>query len=144
MQERQGSAPRATPGSSQATPGAGATPGQATDTDGDTDEDDGEVDINKVNEALFIKGGAHSSKAPDLGSIKPRIGQDLNVIDDNLDLENANYDTIPVRPEESTLSRLSHADFYPHPHPNRSPWTWKSTQMPLNLLPSNALSFWCS
>ena len=107
MQTRQASAPRATPGSSQAaTPGTSKPAGLDAGTDDDTDDDACVVDINKVNEALYIHGGAQSTKAPDLGSIKPRIGQDLNVIDDNLDLENANYDTLPVRPEESTLSRL--------------------------------------
>ena len=77
------------------------------------------ADISRVNEALHIHGGAHSQRAPDLQNLTPRIGQDIQVIDDCLDLETADFDCLPVRPEEHTLQNLSHRDLLPPPssHP---------------------------
>ena len=126
MQTRQASVDRATPGSSafSATPGtsqSARTGTPAPGPGGQQGDSDGEeaTDIIRVNEALHICGGAQSQKAPDLNNIAPRLGQDIQVIDDELDLESADYDCLPVRPDEASLKRLTHKELLPPPssHP---------------------------
>ena len=69
----------------------------------------------KVEEACFILGGMQSQKAPDLDNLPTRIGQNIIPEDKFLDFESADFDNLPVRPEESTLRRLTAAELLPPP-----------------------------
>ena len=56
-----------------------------------------------------------SQKAPDLDNLPTRIGQEIIPEDKFLDFEAADFDNLPVRPEESTLRRLTAAELLPPP-----------------------------
>ena len=71
-------------------------------------------DLGRVHEAVQNAGGAPTQKPPDLAKIAPRVGQDLEVIDSVIDYEQEDF-SVPDRPEESNLRRLTHTELLPPP-----------------------------
>ena len=67
-------------------------------------------DLSMVQEALEATGGSNTQKPPDLTTIQARTGQDLNILDDELDFSQEKFEDIPVRPEESSLKKLTQSE----------------------------------
>ena len=72
-----------------------------------------EVKADLVRARIALKGGIGSKNPPDLTAIKPRVGQNLEVFDNVLDFDD--LETLPTRPAESSLPRLTSKDLLPPP-----------------------------
>ena len=70
-----------------------------------------QLDLMAVRAAVEKAGGLVSQKPPDLDKQKPRIGQELEVLNEALDIGDE-IDT-PERPEEHTLPKLSSRELLP-------------------------------
>ena len=113
--KRQQSPTSDTPRSSE-----GGTPAgehQKPDEDGsppiDEDEQQREHDRQRIRSALEAVGGLQSSKAPDLDNIQQRVGQQVEVIGEEIDFDED--EVIPQRPAEHTLRRLTREELAPPP-----------------------------
>ena len=70
-----------------------------------------QLDLIEVRNAVERVGGLVSQKAPDLDKMKPRIGQELEVINEALDIGEEIF--IPERPAEQSLPKLSSRNLLP-------------------------------
>ena len=113
MGARQDTGPQATPGSST----QGATPGTqgASDAFLDPRAEQQIKDLCMVQVALEAQGGASTQKLPDLDTLQARKGQELNILDAEIDFITETFSDIPVRPQESTLKKLTQSELLPPP-----------------------------
>ena len=118
---RQDSRSQATPQTSTpgTTPGTAGTPQYTVDPGQSTSAGSGPsagqvLDLTKVCEAVQNSGGAPTQKPPDLDNLTPRIGQDLKVVNSTLNYEEEDF-TVPARPDEASLRRITHAELLPPP-----------------------------
>ena len=72
-------------------------------------------DLSMVQVALEANGGASTQKPPDLDTLQARTGQDLCILDDEIDFSAETFADIPVRPAEATLKRLTQSELLPPP-----------------------------
>ena len=70
-----------------------------------------QLDLLQVRQAVELAGGLVAQKAPDLDKMKPRVGQDLEVLNEVLDI--GEQILAPDRPEEQSLHRLTSRDLLP-------------------------------
>ena len=61
-----------------------------------------------------LGGGTPTQRPPDLTNLAPHVGQNIQVVDSVIDYDEEDY-TVPVRPQESTLRRLTQAELLPPP-----------------------------
>ena len=111
-----------TPGSShQATPGD-PSPGEQAGTPGMSSEmallrtdppvlTQVQIDLQNVRNAVEQAGGLVSQKPPDLEKMKARVGQDLEILNEVLDIGDQVF--APERPDEQTLHKLTTKDLLP-------------------------------
>ena len=72
-------------------------------------------DLSMVQVALEAQGGASTQKPPDLDSLQARTGQALDILDTEIDFSKETFSDIPVRPQESSLKKLTQSELLPPP-----------------------------
>ena len=70
-----------------------------------------QLDLIEVRKAVEKAGGLVAQKAPDFDKVKPRIGQELEVLNETLDIGDEIF--LPERPAEHTLPKLTSKDLLP-------------------------------
>ena len=70
-----------------------------------------QLDLLEVRQAVENAGGLVSQKPPDLEKQKARVGQELEILNEALDIGDEMY--IPERPAEHTLPKLTSKDLLP-------------------------------
>ena len=110
-----------TPSSHQATPGdltpeeQAGTPGMSGDMallgTGPPVLTQVQIDLQNVRKAVEQAGGLVSQKPPDLEKMKARVGQDLEILNEVLDI--GEQVIAPERPDEQTLHKLTNKDLLP-------------------------------
>ena len=73
------------------------------------------TDLDRVVDAVSYTGSLVSQRPPDLANLTSRVGQQTTAVDNTLDFENVTFDDIPVRPEESSLRKLTNSELLPPP-----------------------------
>ena len=113
-----GSTTQGTPGTTPGTTDRHATPGEGITTQMEQMGSGSapiptqvQLDLIQVRQAVEQAGGLISQKAPDLEKMKPRIGQDLEVLNETLDI--GDQIIAPIRPAEKDLPRLTSKDLLP-------------------------------
>ena len=132
FQQRRNPEPFPTPSESTAasTPQASSTPTNAQDTPGgdvtallaglNSDPNNNQVpsatdiDLMRAGNAVLTAGGMHAKNPPDMTNAQERKGQRQEIINTTLDVGTFN-DTVLLRPDESTLDRISHQELLPLP-----------------------------
>ena len=70
-----------------------------------------QLDLIQVRNAVEQAGGLVAQKAPDLEKMKPRMGQDLEILNETLDI--GDQIIAPERPAEQSLHKLTPKDVLP-------------------------------
>ena len=100
----------------QSTPGAGFSDlfsAMPSSTQEEKDEKEQLLDERRV--LVALKGGIGSNNPPDPTKMRARQGQDLDIINSLLDLDDFDPSAIPVCPDEASLPRLDSKDLRPPP-----------------------------
>ena len=99
-----------------------------------------QLDLLAVRQAVESAGGLVSQKAPDFEKMKPRVGQELEVLNEALDIGDEIF--IPDRPAEHTLPKLNSRDLLPPSSTAPIPLEYEHVEETTSTSKKDASSFW--